>query len=301
MCVIDRMKALLPLLVISLATPGFSQAAKRAAVSKAVPDTLKAEVNIEYGQTPEQRLLMDVYRPKAGGDKLPACVLVHGGGWTGGDKERFTHLAIALAQRGYVVANIEYRLAGKARYPAAVQDCNAAVRFVRAHAKRFGLDPERIGAWGGSAGAHLVGLLAVAPTFKKFSAGNPAVSARVKAAVVMAGPMELNTASQIENLRQQKENSNGFKWIGRLYDDAPELYREASPMTYLDKQSAATLFLRGDLDQPEADIPAMKKLQSLGVATDRIILKDAKHGCWMQPPGFELCVGAVDAFFKRQL
>ena len=295
------MKSVVALLLLSLATTGFSQAAKRASLSSAVPESIKAELNLEYGTTPEQRLLMDVYRPKAGGDSLPACVLVHGGGWTGGDKEKFTPLAIALAQRGYVVANIEYRLAGAAKYPAAVRDCTAAVRFVRANAKHFGLNPERIGAWGGSAGGHLVGLLAAAPALEKFSAGNREVSARLKAVVVMAGPMELASEKTIENLRQQKEKSNSFKWLGRLYDDAPELYREASPMSYLDRNTAAALFLRGDLDNPEADLPALEKLKSLGVATDRVIIKGGKHGCWMQHPWFEQCVNAVDAFFQQQL
>lgn len=295
------MKHFLVFLAIAVAATGFSRAAKRETLPTSLPDTLKAEIDVGYGKTPEQALKMDVYRPKAGGDKLPVCVLVHGGGWTGGDKERFTPLAIALAERGYVVANIEYRFGGVAKYPAAVQDCNAAVRFVRANAKRFGADPNRIGAWGGSAGGHLVGLMAAAPSFEKFAAGDKEVSAKVQAAVVMAGPMELNTEKMIEGYRKQKEGSFGYKWLGKLYDDAPGLFREASPMTYLDKQTAPTLFLRGALDNPEADTPAFEKLKSLGVATDRVILPDAKHGCWLQRPWFEQCVETVDAFFKKHL
>ncbi len=295
------MKTFIAVFLIALAGPRVSQAATREPLPSIPPDTLKAELNIEYGKTPEQVLKMDVYRPKAGGEKLPACVLVHGGGWTGGDKEKFTPLAIALAERGYVVANIEYRLAGAAKYPAAVQDCNAAVRFVRANAKRFGLDPERIGAWGGSAGGHLVGLMVAAPSVEKFAAGNTEVSAKVQAAVVMAGPMELDSAKMIESLRKSKENSNGYKWIGKFYDEAPELYREASPMTYLSKQTAPTLFLRGALDNPEADVTSMEKLKSLGVDSQRLVLAEAKHGCWMQHPWFEQCIEAVDAFFKKEL
>lgn len=92
-----------------------------------VPVSLKAEFDLVYGKTPGQELKLDIYRPK--GDAVrPACVLVHGGGWTGGDKERFRALGFALAEKGYVVANVEYRLAGVAKYPAAVQDCSLAVR-----------------------------------------------------------------------------------------------------------------------------------------------------------------------------
>src|SRR4051794_40730039 len=175
--------------------------AKREPLPTDLPDTLTSELNVTYGKTPEQELKLDVYRPKEGGDALPACVLVHGGGWTAGDKERFTPLAIALAQKGYVVANIEYRLAGAAKYPAAMQDCNLTVRFVRANAKRFGLDPNRIGAWGGSAGGHLVGELAGTAKFEKFITGDlKDVSAAVQATCIMAGPTDLANTAFVEAL-----------------------------------------------------------------------------------------------------
>jgi acetyl esterase/lipase len=298
------MRLLLPLLTLAaLSTLSLAQTPKKASKpAPVVPDTLKAEENIVYGHTPEQELKMDVYRPKSGGDKMPACVLVHGGGWVNGDKEKFTPLAIALAQRGYVVANIEYRLGPVAKYPAAVQDCNLAVRYVRAEAQRFGIDPNRIGTWGGSAGGHLVGMLAAAPTEAKFITGeNRNVSAKVQATVVMAGPMELNTEKSIENYRKQKEESYGFKWIGKLYDDAPELYKEASPMTYLSKDTGPILFLTGSLDNPDRDKPPMEKLKSLGVPTQQVIVDGGKHGCWMQPPWQEQCLNAVDTFFKANL
>ena len=245
---------------------------------------------------------MDVYRPKEGGDKLPACILVHGGGWVEGDKERFTPLAILLAQRGYVVANIEYRLGPVAKYPAAVQDCSLAVRYVRANAQRFGLDPNRIGAWGGSAGGHLVGMLAAAPTESKFLTDDyKNTSAKVQATVVMAGPMELDSEKSIENYRKQKEQSYGFKWLGKLYDDAPQLYREASPMTYLSKETGPILFLTGSLDNPSRDTPAMDKLKSLGVPTQQVVLDGGQHGCWMKAPWQGQCIDAVDTFYKSHL
>lgn len=276
--------------------------AKREPLPADPPATLKAELDIAYGKTPEQELKMDVYRPKDGGDSLPACVLVHGGGWVKGDKEKFRPLAIALAEKGYVVANVEYRLGPVAKYPASVQDCSLAVRFLRAHAARFGLDPQRIGAWGGSAGGHLVGMLAGAATHERFVVGDlKDVSAAVQAACIMAGPTDLTGAAFVESLRKAGEKSYSFQWLGKLYDEAPELYREASPMTHFTKETGPVLFLTGDLDNPARDEAGMKKLQSLGVPTKQVILKDAKHGCWMQRPWFEQCVEAVDAWFKESL
>ena len=139
-------------------------------------------------------------------------------------QERFRALGLALAEKGYVVANVEYRLAGAAKYPAAVQDCSLAVRWVRANAARFGLDPKRIGAWGGSAGGHLVGLLAAAPQHERFlTAELKDVSAAVQATCIMAGPTDLTNATFVESLRKAKEKSNSYTWFGKLYDDAPLL------------------------------------------------------------------------------
>ena len=266
------------------------------------PESVRAELDITYGKTPEQELKLDVYRPKSGGDKLPACVLVHGGGWTKGDKEKFRPLAIALAEKGYVVASIEYRLAPAAKYPAGVRDCSLAVRWVRANTARFGADPARIGAWGGSAGGHLAGLLAAAPAHGSFLNGElKDVSAAVQATCIMAGPTDLTNEKFVEALRRAKDKSNSYQWLGKFYDDAPELYREASPITHFTKATGPILFLTGDLDNPDRDAAGMAKLQSLGVPTRQVILKDAKHGCWMQHPGFEQCVDAVDAWFKEHL
>lgn len=281
---------------LTLSTAAFAQ---KVSAPAEPPATLKAEFDLVYGKTPEQELKLDVYRPK-NETVLPACVLVHGGGWIGGDKERFRALGFALAEKGYVVANVEYRLAGAAKYPAAVQDCSLAVRWVRANAKRFALDPQRIGAWGGSAGGHLVGLLAAAPEHF-LTPKLKGVSAAVQATCIMAGPTDLTNATFVESLRRAKEKSNSYTWFGKLYDDAPDLYRDASPLTHFTKTTSPILFLTGDLDNPDRDKAGIEKLHSLGVPTKQTILKDAKHGCWMQKPWFEQCVAAVDAWFKGHL
>ena len=291
------------LALLALSASAFAQTkAKTAPLPSEPPDSVKAELDITYGKTPEQELKLDVYRPKAGGDKLPACVLVHGGGWTGGNKEKFRPLAIALAAKGYVVANIEYRLAPAAKYPACVRDCSLAVRWVRANATRFGLDPHRIGAWGGSAGGHLVGLIAAAPSHANFLTQElKDVSAAVQATCIMAGPTDLAAEKFVAGLRAAKEKSGSFQWFGKLYDDAPEIYKEASPITHFTKTTGPILFLTGDLDNPDRDTAGMEKLKSLGVATSQVVLKDAKHGCWMQPAWSGQCVDAVDVWFREHL
>ena len=115
----------------------------------------------------------------------------------------------------------------------------------------------------------------------------------------MAGPTDLTNATFVESLRKAKEKSNSYTWFGKLYDDAPDLYRDASPLTHFTKTTGPILFLTGDHDNPARDEAALDKLKSLGVPTKQTILKDAKHGCWMQKPWFEQCVTAVDAWFRE--
>lgn len=296
------MKLPLATLFLSLFATVFVQGqTRREPLPSDPPDTVKAELDLTYGTTAEQELKLDVYRPKSEA-VLPACVIVHGGGWTGGDKERFRPLAIALAERGYVVANVEYRLAGVAKYPAGVQDCLLAVRWLRANAERFGADPDRIGAWGGSAGGHIVGMMAGSlPPDRFLTAELKDFSPAVQASCIMAGPTDLTNETFVTNLRKAGEQSNSYQWLGRLYDEAPDLYREASPLTHFTKETGPVLFLTGDLDNPARDTAGLEKLKSLGVATEQVVLKDAKHGCWMQRPWFEQCVDAVDAWFRAHL
>ncbi len=273
--------------------------AQRAPLPTTPPESIKAELDMTYGSTPEQELKLDIYRPKTD-VILPGCVLIHGGGWVKGDKEKFRPLAIALAQRGYVVANVEYRLGTVAKYPAGVQDCSLAIRWLRANAKRYGVDAQHIGAWGGSAGGHIVGMLAGELPADRFVVGElQDISAALQASCVMAGPTDLTNEKFVENLRKSKEKSNSYQWLGKLYDDAPELYREASPITHFTKQTGPVLFLTGDLDNPERDEAGMEKLRTIGVKTKQAILKDGKHGCWMQRPWFEQCVDEVDLWFKE--
>ncbi|MCB1237410.1 MAG: prolyl oligopeptidase family serine peptidase, partial [Verrucomicrobiae bacterium] len=139
------------------------------------------------------------------------------------------------------------------------------------------------------------------PAERFVAGGLEDVSAAVQASCIMAGPTDLTNETFVESLRRAKEQSNSFQWLGKLYDDAPELYREASPITHFTGATGPVLFLTGDLDNPGRDTAGMEKLKSLGVATRQVVLKDAKHGCWMRRPWFEQCVDAVDAWFREHL
>jgi acetyl esterase/lipase len=270
-------------------------------VEASLPAGVEERLDTVYARHGSREMRLDLFRPKNLSKPAPAIVVVHGGGWSNGDKTRFRALAQSLAGRGYVTAAIEYRLAGEAKFPAAVQDCNAAVRWLRAHAEECGIDANRIGAVGGSAGGHLVGLMAAAPSLPEFQAKleGPAASAsaRIQAAVIMAGPFELATGPIAERSRQAPEQSNTHRWLGKSIDEAPELYRLASPLTHLSAATPPVLFMTGEHDHPEQNLASRARLRDLGVATDILVYKEGRHGCWNLHPWFGPMVDDMDAFF----
>ena len=271
--------------------------------SKEIPADITAELDVVYARYGKRELHLDLFRQKTVRQPMPTLVVVHGGGWLKGEKTKFRALAIQLAKRGYVTAAIEYRLGGEALFPAAIHDCNAAVRFLRAHADKYLLDPKRIGAIGGSAGGHLVGLMATASHVAEFQGqgGNPEHSSRIQAAIVLAGPLELATGSVAEKSRKDPQNSNANKWFGKTIDEAPELYRQASPFTHVSKETPPILFMAGELDYPARNQGTRNKLKALGIETGIVVVKDGKHGCWNREPWFSLMIRDMNTFFRRLL
>lgn len=281
------------------ATTQTGNAAQRPAT--AIPDNVTLHANVVYTQSGDRKLLADIAVPKGGDSAKPCIVVVHGGGWLNGYKSKFRALTLALAARGYVTAAIEYRLGYEAKFPAGIQDCNAALRFLRANAAKYGIDPDRIGAVGGSAGGHLVGLMATGWKEKALQGdgGHADQSSRLKAAIVMAGPMELTTGSVAE--RSRKGNANSNVWFGKTIDEAPEAYALGDAHLQIDADSTPILFMTGEHDNPPRNEPSREKLKAAGVWTGLKVYKDGKHGCWNQLPWFNEMVADMDDFFRERL
>ena len=273
-------------------------------------DGVKSHLNVEfasYGNVAteingKRKLLADIFEPaKSSGTSNPCLVVVHGGGWKQGDKTKFRALAIELARRGYVTMAIEYRLSSESAFPASAFDCLAAVRFLRANADQYAIDPDRIGAVGGSAGGHLVGLMASGGGNPKLQGdgGNQDHSARISAAIVMAGPMQMVTGSVAD--RSEKKDSNANVWLRGSLAEKPELYRLADAHVQIDESTCPILFMVGEHDNPERNELSREKLNSLGIATGLKTYKNGEHGCWNRNPWFDLMVEDMDQFFKEHL
>ena len=270
-----------------------------------IPENVTAHLDVVYAQDGDRKLLTDIFVPKSQQESLPAIMVAHGGGWLNGDKTKFRALAVKLASLGYVTSAIQYRLGHESKFPAGAQDCFASIRFLRDNAKDYQVDPDRIGAVGGSAGGHLVGLMATGwnDTGLKGRFDKSEASAKLTAAIVMAGPMEMLTGSVAESsvATNLKKPSNSNIWLGKTVKQDPHLYRRADAHAHISMDDPPLLFMVGEHDKPERNQPSRDLLKKLGVPTGLKIYKDGKHGCWNQLPWFDLMVEDMDKFFSTWL
>lgn len=240
---------------------------------------------------------LTVYVPQRDGT-YPCVLDIHGGGWQARQVESDKPMMERLAQRGFVTAIVAYRLSSMAPYPAALHDCKAAVRHLRANARRFKIDPKRIGVMGGSAGGHLSGLLAMTSGKREFEGNGPSPTypSDVRACIVMAATQDLETANR------GKVSENAVAFFGTTCDERPEIYREASPITHVRPGVPPVLFIEGEKDSAKVGRPEMQeKLRALGIETAVHTLPGAPHPFWMSQPWLDQTVDLATEFFKRHL
>jgi acetyl esterase/lipase len=251
-----------------------------ASVSRVVPqgaagtEAVKISKDVEYGQADGESLKLDLYQPAmpAGAQKFPGIVFLHGGGWSGGDKNEFAGQAKEMAARGYVAISVNYRLTPKYRYPANIDDVQRAVRWLRSHAEEYHLDPDRIGAMGASAGGHLASMLGVLDT-RDPGAKPEALSSRVNCVVDYFGRMDLTLPQGGHDYRPD--------YIGKSLPEGMETYREASPIRHVDSHTVPFLIVHGARDPqvyPDQSQQMLAALDKAGVEASLLLLAGQGHG-----------------------
>ncbi|NLV73076.1 MAG: alpha/beta hydrolase [Chloroflexi bacterium] len=206
--------------------------------------------DLVYGQADGKELLLDLYVPLNPIRQVQLIVYVHGGGWAGLDRHWCPYAMRMLAQE-YAVASIDYRLIHQAPFPACLHDCKAAVRWLRANAAAYGYDPERIGAWGDSAGGHLVAMLGLTAGVADLEgdSGTPGISSAVQAVCNYYGPADLE---RLPGYPADPPWGGEPCWWQRFLgaDPAvdPDVARRASPVTYASRKAAPMLIVHGDKD-----------------------------------------------------
>ncbi len=255
--------------------------------------------DLAYASPGGKPLLLDLHLPEKGGGPWPVVVWVHGGGWNAGSKEKCP--ATWLVTNGFAVASINYRLTQEAQWPAQIEDCRAAVRWLRTNAKQHQLDPDHMGAWGSSAGGHLVALMGTLPL-----PGDEEVSSRVQAVCDWFGPSDLLTMppNVVGNGRTEADvaKSNGAKLLGAPVKDVPDKSKQASAFHQVSKDDAPFLIMHGDAD-PGVPLEQSEKLaaalKAAGVPVTLEVIKGGGHG----GPAFNTpeLRQSVLAFFEKWL
>jgi acetyl esterase/lipase len=240
---------------------------------------------------------MDVAKP------LPVIICIHGGGWYKGDRTAMTNLAQALASRGFVAATISYRLSGEAKFPAAIQDCKAAVRFLRANAAKYGIDTSALGVTGLSAGGHLAALLTTSGGVKELEGdgGNASQSSTVQAGVAMGAQSDLES-KRIGELSSKADDPFYRTFLGDAQSAIPQTYALASPRHHLDKADPPLLFMAGELDDPSTHADETRlDIEKLGIPTGFKAIPNAPHAFLGVQKDFDLAVNTCVEFFGRHL
>jgi len=232
---------------------------------KANTDNIKRKwLDVAYAiKSPAQKL--DVYLPDEGEGPFPVILSIHGGAFKSGDKGDGQVIPMLEGlKRGYAVVSINYRLSGEAIWPAQINDVKAAVRWLRANSTQYKLNPEKIAAWGGSAGGHLsamVGTSGIVKELEDLSQGNTDQSSRVQAVVDWFGPTdflkmdEQAKESKVSNPQIHSiPDSPESQLIGKNLKDAPELVEAANPETYITKDDPP-FFIQHGLADPLVPYP----------------------------------------------
>jgi acetyl esterase/lipase len=219
-----------------------------------LPAGVKAERNIPYVKNGHRNQVLDLFLPEQPSDKpLPLMIWIHGGAWMAGNQG--SPPVLYLVPKGFAVASIQHRFSSDAIWPAQAYDCKAAIRFLRANAGKYHLDPDHFGVGGDSSGGHLAAFVGTSGDVKEMEGnlGNTNVSSRVQAVVDWFGPTDFTLMAQQSGprsiIRHGASNTPESRLLGGPVQEKRDLARTANPLTYINKNDPPFLIMHGDNDQ----------------------------------------------------
>lgn len=272
-----------------------SGAVARVPAPESIPDTIAFHDDVEYAEHDGTSLSMDIFVPKAATKPTTTLVFIHGGGWSGGKKEDYLYYNLKFAELGYVTASVQYRLSPANRFPAAVQDVNSAIAWLRKHADTYHVDVNNMVAVGGSAGGHLSLMAGYAqdPELESIEGGDSSVQAIVN----IYGVVDCTVP-----VAQEAHQVNDF--IGKSYKEAADKYAQASPIQHLDKSDPPTLTFHGTIDElvpiAQADV-LHAKLDELGISNYYDRVEGWPHSMDVAQPVNDRCRYIMEQFLAKHL
>jgi acetyl esterase/lipase len=264
----------------------------------AISKKTKKEIDITYRSLGDRKLLLDVFYPgKKKKELRPAILLIFGGGWRSGDKTQNHAMAIHLANHGYIAVSPEYRLSPEAKYPAAVHDLKAALRWMRIHAVKYGIDTSRIAVMGCSAGGQLASLIGSTndvPSFED-SLQYPGVSSRVQAVVNVDGILAFHHP-------ESAESASASQWLGGNFEQNPANWTAASALAHVSPQTAPMLFVNSAIPRFHAGRDDMiKQLRKWNIYSESHTIDNTPHQFWFFNPWFEPLMKYTLEFLEKVL
>ncbi len=258
------------------------------------------EPNIEYSNPDNQHLMVNMARPKEGKGLFPAVLCIHGGGFRAGTRDGYDGLIKQLAARGYVAVTVTYRLAPKYQFPAAIYDVKAAVRWLRANAKKYNIDPDKIGVTGGSAGGHLAQFLGVTADYPEFegNGGNPKQSSKVQCVVNSFGPSDFT-----QSYGKSVDAAEVLPlFLGGNLQQQRRRHIVSSPLYWVTPDASPTLIIHGTKDPYVAydqSVQLRDKMKAADVEVELLTMEGAGHG--FQGDDAKRADDALFAFFDKHL
>lgn len=251
--------------------------------------------NQVYKTLGNRKLRLDVFAPKGVESLRPGIIMVHGGGWKSGDKELQIPMAMALAEKGFVTAVVEYRLSPEAQYPAGIHDVKEAIRWLKVHANEYGLDSSKMAISGSSAGGQIAALVGLTEGMEYEGETSLEASSKVQAIIDMDGVLAFYHP-------ESAEGQVASEWLGGTYEQKPEAWDHASPLYLKHPNYVPMLFINSQYPRFHAGRDELiEKLNAAGVYSEVHTFPESPHPFWLYEPWFLPTVDLMDGFLSKVL
>lgn len=242
--------------------------------------------NIPYKKIPGRKLLVDISYPKIRNENMPCILLIHGGGWKSGDKNQMEAIALRLASSGFVAISPEYRLTAEAKYPAALNDLQDALTWLKENSQKIGVDTARVAVLGVSAGGQLAALLGTINN--KHASG-----LKIKAIVDIDGILAFHHP-------ESQEGASASEWLGGTYQEKPLTWEDASPLSHAGPHTPAMLFINSQQTRFHAGRDdLLAKIKPFGIYSETYTIPDTPHTFWLFDPWFKPTLDYTIAFLNK--